>query len=120
MAGFLRGMFTRAELEQKLKVRNAQLGLRVVVFSVAVIAPFWIAAYMAYKLGFARGLEVAARPGGLALAVVYVVGVLRILRRGMEEHEVSCPKCRGKIRWSLRRVIATGVCPQCRGTVVGR
>lgn len=111
-------MFARAELEHKLKVRNAQLGLRVVVFSIAVIAPFWIASYLAYKLGFGRGLEVAARPGGIVLAVVYAAGVARILWRGMQEHEVSCPKCGAKIRWTLRRVTANGSCPKCGQKVV--
>ena len=106
-------MFTQAELEHKIKVRNAQLGLRVVVFSIAVIAPFWIAAYVVYKLGFGQNLEVAARPGGVALAIVYVAGLARILRRGMEEHQVNCPGCAAKIQWSLRRVSTTGACPRC-------
>src|SRR5687767_4023445 len=113
-------MFTQAELEHKVKVRNAQLGLRVVAFSIAVIAPFWIAAYVAYKLGFGRALEAAARPGGMALGLVYVVGVVRILRRGFKEHEVCCPKCGASFPWDLARIASSGICPKCGEKVVGR
>jgi hypothetical protein len=111
-------MFTRAELEFKRKVRNAQLSLRVVVFSVALIVPAWIAAYVAQRMGFSRGLQVAARPGALALLAVYAFGLFRILLRADRDPEVVCPQCKHPLGLSIGKVLISAKCPRCGEKIV--
>jgi hypothetical protein len=112
-------MFTRAELEYKLKVRNAQLALRVVVFSIGMIVPAWIAAYVAQRLGFEREVESVIRPVGFALIFVYLVGVTRILLMPLKERDVVCPKCDYTLGLSLGKVLQTSECPRCKEKIVG-
>lgn len=111
-------MLTRAELEYQLKVRNARLALRVVIFSIAMIVPAWMAAYVAQRLGFERQVENVLRPVGFMLVFVYLVGVTRILLMPAKERDVVCPKCDTTLGLSIGKILQTSACPKCKEKIV--
>lgn len=111
-------MFTRAELEYRQKVRNAQLALRVVIFSMATIVPAWIALYVAQRMGFEREVESVIRPVGYMLIFVYLAGVTRIFLMPAKERDLVCPKCDTTLGLSIGKVLQTSVCPRCKEKIL--
>jgi hypothetical protein len=111
-------MYSRSELEYKLKVRDARLSFRVVALSIAVIVPVWIGAYVAQRLGFREQVNAIAAPVGIVLLIGYAFAFFRILVKTGREAEVNCPKCGASLGLSVKRVMSAGVCPRCKERLV--
>ena len=111
-------MFSRAELEYKFRVCEAQAGLRVVAFTAVLVIPVWIGAWVAQKLGYAHAVGMAARPAGVLLLLVYAAGVWRILRRTHRDHGLACPSCGRSIGFRAKQILASGSCPFCEQKIL--
>jgi hypothetical protein len=110
-------MFTRSELEYKIKVCNAQTSLRVVAFSIVLIVPIWLIAAFTQKLGWARNMD-TIRPLGVILLLVYSLGIYRIIKRTQETHGLACPKCRRLLGLRAEHCLSTKNCPHCGEKIV--
>jgi hypothetical protein len=112
-------MFTRAELEYRSRACLAQLKLRVVVFSMAIALPPWIAIYILEKMRIHIVQTHAARAGGLLILAIYVIGVMRIFKRTQRDCDLVCPKCKGLLGPQLSRVSDEGDCKKCGEKLAG-
>jgi hypothetical protein len=110
-------MFSRSELEYKIKVCNAQTSLRVVAFSILLIVPIWIGAALTQKFGWTRNLDVI-RPIGAILLLIYALGIYRIIKRTQEDHGLACPKCRSLLGLRAEQCLRTKTCPSCHEKIV--
>jgi hypothetical protein len=106
-------MFSREELDFRSRACLAQLKLRVVVFSMALGLPPWIALYALEKMGVHLAYTIFARAVGLLILGVYVIGLFRIFNRTQRDCDLVCPKCKGLLGPQLGRVSKTGECRKC-------
>lgn len=112
-------MFTWPDLKYRSKACVAQLKLRVIVYSMIVAVPAWIALTVLQRLGFGGVADHSVRAVGLILLVLYLVGVVIIVRRTQRDHGLVCPKCDGLLGPELRQVTDKGECCRC-GEVIAK
>ena len=106
-------MITRAELNFRSKACLAQLKLRVIVFSIALAVPPWIAIYTLQKMGMNLGSTIFARMCGLLALAIYLIGIFRILRRTQRDCDLVCPKCKSLLGPQLGGLRKSGECKKC-------
>jgi hypothetical protein len=111
-------MFTWAELKFKSKICVAQLKLRVVVYSMIVAVPAWILLTVLQRLGLGTIADNSIRAVGFVLLIVYIVGVVIIIRRTQRDHGLVCPKCGALLGPELRQVSQKGECCRCGDEIV--
>lgn len=112
-------MFTWPDLKFRSKACVAQLKLRVIVYSMIVAVPAWIALTVLHRLGFGGVADHSVRAVGLILLILYLVGVVIIVRRTQRDHGLVCPKCDGLLGPELRQVTDKGECCRC-GEVIAK
>jgi hypothetical protein len=110
-------MLSRAELEFKSRACLAQLKLRIVAFSIAVAVPVWVGFWILQKLKFNLGF--GAHFIGALLLVVYGIGVVRIYRRTIRDHQLNCGKCGASLGVELGNVTPAGACARCGEQITG-
>ena len=96
----------------------AQLKLRVIVYSMLVAVPAWIALTVLQRLGLGGAADNSIRAVGLALLILYLVGVSVVLRRTQRDNGLVCPKCGGLLGPELRHVNEEGECCRCGEVIV--
>jgi hypothetical protein len=111
-------MFTWPDLKFRSKACVAQLKLRVVFYSMIVAVPAWIALTVLHRLGLGGVADNSIRAVGLALLILYLVGVGAILRRTQRDNGLVCPKCDGLLGPELRHVGEKGECCRCGEVIV--
>lgn len=111
-------MFTWTELRFKSKACVAQLKLRVVVFSMIVAVPAWIGLTVLQRLGLGTIADNSIRAVGIVLLVVYLIGVVWVIRRTQRDHGLVCPKCSQLLGAELRHVSEKGKCCHCDEIIV--
>ncbi len=111
-------MFTWQELKFKSKTCVAQLKLRVVVYSMIVALPAWMGLTVFQRLGLGTVADNSTRAVGLVLLIVYLIGVIAIIRRTQRDHGLVCPKCGALLGAELRNVTDAGACSHCSETIV--
>lgn len=112
-------MFTWPDLKFRSKACVAQLKLRVVVYSMIVAVPAWIALTVLQRLGFGGVADHSVRAVGLILLVLYLIGVVIIVRRTQRDHGLVCPKCDALLGPELRQVSDKGECCRC-GQIIAK
>ena len=110
-------MFTWPDLKFRSKACVAQLKLRVVVYSMIVAVPAWIALTVLQRFGFG-GSDHSVRAVGLVLLIFYLVGVGVLLRRTQRDNGLICPKCGGLLGPELQQVSEKGECCRCGEVIV--
>jgi hypothetical protein len=111
-------MFTWPDLKFRSKACIAQLKLRVVVFSMIVAVPAWIALTVMQRLGFGGPTQNSIRAVGLALLILYLLGVGVVLRRTQRDNGLVCPKCGALLGPELHHVSEKGECCRCGELIV--
>jgi len=111
-------MFTWAELRFKSKTCVAQLKLRVVVYSMIVAVPAWILLTVLQRLGLSAIADNSIRSVGIVLLIVYLIGVIAIIRRTQRDHDLICPDCGALLGPELRQVTDKGQCCRCGEQIV--
>jgi hypothetical protein len=111
-------MFTWTELKYKSKICVAQLKLRIVVYSMIVAVPAWILLSVLQRLGLGTIADNSIRAVGAVLLLVYIVGVVVIVRRTQRDHGLVCPKCAALLGAELRQVSRKGECGHCGEQIV--
>ncbi|HUS34734.1 MAG TPA: hypothetical protein VM680_05215 [Verrucomicrobiae bacterium] len=106
-------MFTWPDLKFRSRACVAQLKLRVIVHSMIVLVPAWIALTVLQRLGFGGVADHSIRAVGLTLLILYLVGVVIIVRRTQRDNGLVCPKCDGLLGPELRQVSDKGECCRC-------
>jgi hypothetical protein len=106
-------MFTWTELKHKSRTCVAQLKLRVVVFSMLVALPAWLALTALQRVGLGNLADNSIRAAGFVLLGVYIIGVIYIMRRTQRDHSLVCPKCSALLGPELRQVTDKGECARC-------
>jgi hypothetical protein len=112
-------MFTWPDLKYRSRACVAQLKLRVIVYSMIVAVPAWLALTVMQRLGFGGVADHSVRAVGLILLVLYLVGVVIIVRRTQRDHGLVCPKCEALLGPELRQVTDKGECCRC-GEVIAK
>lgn len=112
-------MFTWPDLKFRSKACVAQLKLRVIVYSMIVAVPAWITLTVLQRLGFGGVADHSIRAAGLILLILYLIGVVIIVRRTQRDHGLVCPKCGGLLGPELRQVTGKGECCRC-GQVIAK
>ena len=111
-------MFTWPDLRFRSKACVAQLKLRVIVYSMLVAVPAWIALTVMHRLGLGGPADNSIRAVGMLLLVLYLVGVGVILRRTQRDNGLICPRCSGLLGPELRQVSEKGECCRCGEVIV--
>jgi hypothetical protein len=111
-------MFTWTELKYKSKTCVAQLKLRVVVYSAIVALPAVMGLTVLQKLGLGSIADNSIRAVGLVLLIVYIIGIIYIMRRTQRDHGLVCPKCGELLGPELRQVSDKGECGHCGDAIV--
>ena len=111
-------MFTWPDLKFRSKACVTQLKLRVIVYSMIVAVPAWIALTVLQRFGFGVHADNSIRAVGMLLLVLYLVGVGVILRRTQRDNGLVCPKCGGLLGPELRQVNEKGECCRCGEAIV--
>jgi len=112
-------MFTWTELKFKSKTCVAQLKLRVIMFSMLVALPAWLALTVLQRLGLGNVADNSIRAVGFVLLGVYIIGIVYIIRRTQRDHGLVCPKCKGLLGPEIRQVTDKGECVRC-GEVIAK
>jgi hypothetical protein len=112
-------MFTWTDLKYRSKTCVAQLKLRVVVFSMLVALPAWLALTVMQRIGLGTIADNSIRAVGFVLLGIYILGVVVIIRRTQRDHGLVCPKCNGLLGPELRQVTHKGECTHC-GEVIAK
>jgi hypothetical protein len=112
-------MFTWPDLKFRSKACVTQLKLRVVVYSLLVLVPAWIAFTVIQRFGFGGPADHSIRAAGLILLIFYLIGVALIVRRTQRDNGLVCPKCDGLLGPELRQVSAKGECCRC-GEIIAK
>jgi hypothetical protein len=112
-------MISRSEIEFRSQRCLAQLKLRVVAFSIALVVPPWVGLYALQKLGVNWSSSYFVRGGGLFLLAVYILVIIRIVRGTQRDCELVCPKCTGLLGPQGGRVNTAGECRKCGEKIVG-
>ena len=110
-------MFTWAELKFKSKACVAHLKLRVIVFSMIVAVPAWLALTILQRLGIGGPADNSIRAAGMILLILYLAGIVLIVRRTQRDHSLVCPKCNGLLGPELRQINDHGECCRCGETI---
>jgi hypothetical protein len=111
-------MFTWTELKFKSKTCVAQLKLRVIVYSMLVALPAWLALTVLQQLGLGTIADNSIRAVGFILLGVYIIGVVLIMQRTQRDHGLVCPKCAALLGPELRQVTDKGECAKCGDIIV--
>lgn len=109
-------MLRRSELEFQSRACLTLLKLRVVVFSMAIGLPAWLGASIVQKLGFQ--LPATGRIGWLVLLLIYILGVVVIIRRTQATFGLVCPHCKRLLGVELTKLTKSGDCARCGGNIV--
>jgi hypothetical protein len=109
-------MPSRAELEFNSRACVAQLKLRIVAFSIALVVPIWILVWALQKLQI--NADVPLRIGAVVFLALYGLGVARIFRRTLRDHQLYCPQCGKSLGAELKHVTAQGCCEHCSATII--
>lgn len=111
-------MFSRAELNFKSRACVAQLKLRVIVWSMMVALPAWIGLAVLQWIGLGSVAVTAARIVGGVLLIVYLIGLVIVIRRTQRDHGLVCPHCGALLGAELRHVRPNGECASCDAVIV--
>ena len=111
-------MFTWSDLKFRSRACVAQLKLRVVVYSMIVAVPALMGLTALQRLGLGSVADNSIRAVGLVLLIVYIVGVIWLIRRTQRDYGLICPKCGGLLGPELRQVNDEGDCHHCGETIV--
>jgi hypothetical protein len=112
-------MFTWTELKFKSKTCVAQLKLRVIIFSMLVALPAWLALTVLQRVGLGNVAGNSIRAVGFVLLGVYIIGVVYIMRRTQRDHGLICPKCNALLGAELRQITDKGECGRC-GEIIAK